>query len=84
MTSFEKEVLERLTRIEERLKNDHTYLHGNGKPGLLEKVSNITTRIERLEIKEKERSKNTGVIAGIIGFLINAAIALWAALKNNQ
>ncbi len=84
MTSFEKEVIDRLGRIEERLKNDFYTIHGNGKPGIVDKVNNITQRIEVLESKEKDRSKHTGFVAGVVGFIVNAIIALYAALKHNQ
>lgn len=82
MTGFEKEVIERLARIEERLTHDYHALHGNGKPGILEEVKNITTRVELLERRAKEQTKQTGLVAGIIGFIVNAAIALYAALKH--
>lgn len=82
MTAFEKDVIDRLGRIEERLTNDFRLIHGNGKPGIVDKVQNITTRIEHLEAREKERSRHTGLLAGVIGFIVNAIIALYAALKH--
>ena len=43
---FEREVLERLTKIEEQLKHfradlgeDHKILHGNGQPGLIHRMT---------------------------------------------
>ena len=46
MTKFEKEVIERLIRIETDFKNarndlkeDHKILHGNGQPGLIHRVT---------------------------------------------
>lgn len=84
MTKFEQDVIERLSRIEERLKNDFYTIHGNGKPGIVDKVQNITTRVEHLESREKERSRHTGIIAGVIGFVVNAIIALYAALKHSN
>ncbi|MBQ9501777.1 MAG: hypothetical protein IJU70_06450 [Lentisphaeria bacterium] len=71
-----------LADIKAKLEQDYHALHGNGSPGLLEKVNNITTRLVTLETKDKERSHHYGVFAGIIGFIVNAALAIWAALKN--
>ncbi len=83
MTSFEKEVIERLSRIEERLQNDYHALHGNGKPGILETVQNITSRLTVLETKEKAKQNHTGIFAAVVAYLVNAAIAIYAALKNS-
>ncbi len=82
MNSFEKDVIERLSRIEENinklkgdLKEDYKILHGNGQPGLIH-------RITVLEINQKAKENHYGMFAGIIGFIVNAALALYAALKN--
>ena len=83
MTQFEKDVIDRLARIEEKLTRDYHTIHGNGKPGIIEKVENITSRVDRLEARQKEQSKQTGLIAGVTGFIINAAIAIYAAFKNH-
>ena len=83
MNKFEQDVIDRLARIEEKLNHDYRALHGNGKPGIVDKVENITTRVEHLERRQKEQSRQTSLIAGIIGFIINAAIALYAAIKHH-
>ena len=82
MTSYEKEVIERLTKIESDIGNLHEYLnadfkvlHGNGQPGLVHRVT-------VLETNQKAKENHFGIVAGIIGFIINAAIAIYAALKN--
>ena len=82
MTKFEQDVIDRLARIEENVKslknnltNDYQTLHGNGKPGLV-------ARVTALETSQKSKENHVGVLAGIIGFLVNAAIAIYAALKN--
>lgn len=82
MNSFEKEVIDRLARIEEnieglqgKLTNDYKVLHGNGQPGLVDRVT-------ALETSQKSKATHTGFFAGIIGFIVNAAIAIYAALKN--
>ena len=84
MTAFERDVIERLARIEERLTHDYHELHGNGKPGILEKVQNITQRVDRLESNQQAQSKHTGMIAADIAWIVNAAIAIYAALKNQS
>ena len=82
MNGFEKEVIDRLARIESNidklkgdLKEDYKVLHGNGQKGLIDRVTTLETH-------EKDRANHHGVLAGIIGFLVNAAIAIYAALKN--
>lgn len=65
-----------------KIDSDFRALYGNGKPGLIEDMKNITERVVTLETREKERSHHYGVFAGVIGFIINAALALWAALKH--
>ena len=71
-----------LGSIEQKLDQDYHALHGNGGPGLLQNVKNITERLVTLETKDKERAHHYGVFAGIVGFIVNAALAIWAALKN--
>ena len=83
MTQFEADVIDRLARIEEKLNRDYHTIHGNGKPGIVEKVENITSRVEKLEDRQTQQSNHAGVIAGIIGFIVNAVIAIYAAIKNH-
>lgn len=71
-----------LGSIQTKLDQDYHALYGNGSPGLLEEVKNITKRLVTLETKETERSHHYGVFAGVIGFIVNAALAIYAALKN--
>ena len=82
MNGFEKEVIERLARIEERLTNDYHAIHGNGKPGILETVENITHRVTVLETAAKAEKNHHGMIAVVIAWIVNAAIAIYAAFKN--
>ena len=81
MSDFEKEVIERLSGIEsdikqirDDLKEDYKILHGNGHPGLIHRVT-------VLETNQKAKENHVGIIAGVIGFVINAIIALFAVLK---
>ena len=43
LNKFEKDVIDRLGRIETKLDNDYKALHGNGKPGLLDRVTTLET-----------------------------------------
>lgn len=82
MNDFEREVIERLAGIEsqiktvrEDLKEDYKVLHGNGTPGLIHRVT-------VLEAHQKEKDNHHGVLLAVVGFLVNAAIAIYAAIKN--
>lgn len=62
MTDFEKDVIDRLGRIEtkqdtieQKLDNDDEILHGNGKPGLLDRVT-------ALEMQSTVAHDNSGKI----------------------
>ena len=60
--------------IKNKLKTDYAHLHGNGRPGLLE-------RVQKLEDWQAARQHHYGAVAVVIAFVVNAAIALYAALK---
>lgn len=68
--------------IQAKLEQDYHTLHGNGGPGLLQKMDKANERLIALETRDKDRAHHYGVFAGIVGFIVNAALALWAALKN--
>ena len=79
MTDTERDELlirldERTAEIKNKLKTDYAHLHGNGRPGLLE-------RVQKLEDWQAAKQHHYGAVAVVIGFVINAAIALYAALK---
>lgn len=44
LNEFERDVIDRLGRIETKLDNDYKALHGNGKPGLLDRVTALETQ----------------------------------------
>ena len=69
MSGADKEVIERLTRIEttlgeieKALKRDYTVLHGNGQPGLVHRVG-------VLELNWRWVKWLAGVIGAGVGFL---------------
>ena len=78
------QILQDVSEMKVKINSDYAALYGNGKPGLIEDVKNITARVLTLEVKDKENHRRTGLIAGVVGFIINAALALYAALKNHQ
>lgn len=79
MTDEERDELlirldERTQKIASDLKDDYKALYGNGQPGLL-------SRVQKLEDWKDAKQKHVGAIAGVLGFIVNAAIALYAAIK---
>lgn len=52
MTPFEREVIDRLGRIETKLDADYRALHGNGHPGLIDKHSDLEQRVRILETSQ--------------------------------
>ena len=74
-SDFEREVIERLTSIEVKLDADYRALHGNGKPGLLDRVNKL------------ENSMYAGgflyrTIVSFIAWFVALAVAVYAAVKN--
>lgn len=53
VSEFEKDVIDRLGRIETKLDNDFHALHGNGKPGLIEKVADLEVKVNLIIQKSK-------------------------------
>jgi len=74
-SDFEREVIERLTSIEVKLDADYRALHGNGKPGLLDRVNKL------------ENSMYAGgflyrTIVSFVAWFVALAVAFYAAVKN--
>lgn len=74
-TSFEKEVIERLTSIEVKLDADYRALHGNGKPGLLDRVNKLENSMYAGGILYR-------AIVSFVVWLVTLAVAIYAAIKN--
>lgn len=49
MTEFEKEVIDRLGRIETKLDTDGRHLYGNGKPGLVDRITAVESDVAVLK-----------------------------------
>jgi|GEM_PF-5168726 len=76
------QIVSDISEIKVKVSNDYAAIYGNGKPGLLEDVKNITQRLAVLEEQEKSHKNSHGIFAATIAWLVNAAIAVYAALKN--
>ena len=69
MTDQERDELlirldERIKDISSKLKTDYAHLHGNGRPGLIE-------RVQLLEDWRASMHHHWGAVAAVVGFLIN-------------
>ena len=77
LSDFEKEVIDRLGRIETKLDNDYLALHGNGQPGLIVKHEKLENRVQTLEQKVETQSGIAGKLVIGIAWLVTTAIALY-------
>ena len=73
--NFQREVIERLTSIEVKLDADYRALHGNGKPGLLD-------RVNKLENSMYAGGMLYRAVVSVIAWLITLGVAIYASLKN--
>ena len=72
ITEFEKDVIDRLGRIETKLDNDFLAIHGNGQPGLL-------TRVAKLEEQQKLTASKQNWVKETIAWLVATGLAIYAA-----
>ena len=80
MTDTEKELLiridERTKDIQEALARDYKCIHGNGQPGLLQRVQTL----ENYHSNENSFVRRFGMV---IAWVITTALALYSALKHH-
>ena len=81
LTNFEKEVIDRLGRIETKLDNDFRALHGNGQPGLIEKTQKLEQRVKSLEDMARTQSGIAGKVIVGLAWLVTTAIAFYNLLR---
>lgn len=81
MNTFEQDVIDRLGRIETKLDTDYRTLHGDGKPGLVDKLDALEDRVRDLETDRASKQRHWGATAVVAGFVVNTAIALYAIVK---
>ena len=82
LVEHEKDVIDRLGRIEVKLDNDYKTLHGNGRAGLLEKHSDLEHRVSSLEQAARTQSGITGKVTVGVAWLITTAIAVYNLMTN--
>lgn len=81
MNEFEKEVLERLSKIEENLKGINKRVYGNGQPGLEDKVNALDKRLEVLTGKQEGKRSVVKDIATVFAWLVATGLSLYAIFK---
>ena len=69
--AFEKEVIDRLGRIEEKIDNDFRILHGTSNDeGLIRRVGKLESRLQSVTECSAYQRKFWVVASGLAGFLI--------------
>lgn len=81
MNDFEREVLERLTKIEENIKGINKRIYGNGQPGLDDKVIALDKRVVVIESKQEGKRSVIKDTANVIAWLVATTIGLFALFK---
>jgi len=76
---FQKDVIDRLARIEEAINNDYKALYGNGKPGLLDRMTALENQLQSIAAQDKANRDWFTRIRESIGWLVTTAIAVYAA-----
>ena len=76
---FQKDVIDRLARIEEAINNDYKALYGNGKPGLLDRMVAIESKMQLMQAEASSNRDWFTRIRESIGWLVTTAIAVYAA-----
>ncbi len=78
MRFFEREMTERLSRLETKLDLLLRIVQGREQPGLVHKVQSIENRLMALELEEHSTRKHYGRIAAAAAFLVNTGLAVGA------
>ncbi|OQA82185.1 MAG: hypothetical protein BWY31_03327 [Lentisphaerae bacterium ADurb.Bin242] len=81
MTRFERDVIDRLGRIETRLEQVTGTLQGDGQPGLVREVGELEKRIQSLEEIQASEKRQVGRIAAIVTLILNSALSIGAWFK---
>ena len=76
---FQKDVIDRLARIEEAINNDYKALYGNGKPGLLDRMVALESKMQSILAEGQNNRDWFTRIRESIGWLVTTAIAIYAA-----
>jgi len=70
-TDFEREVIDRLARIETKLDADYRELHGNGRPGLIQRVGELEGDLEEVKSRHKWWRELAGWVAAVAATAIS-------------
>ena len=81
LDEWQRDVIERLTRIETMLLEDHKDLHGNGQPGLITRVANVEAQVQQMQTTAKVHTGWITHIIGGVGWLIAIITSTWGALS---
>lgn len=88
MTQTEQKIMDllidiqsKVSSISAKVQNDYQALHGNGKPGLIKEVEELTKRVIAIEVKDDAKNTTAGKVAVVVGWIITTCIALAALFK---
>lgn len=77
MMPFEKEVIDRLGRIEEKIDNDFRILHGTSNDeGLIRRVGKLESRLQSVTEGSAYQRKFLMTAGGLAGFLLKFVVDL--------
>lgn len=77
MMPFEKEVIDRLGRIEEKIDNDFRILHGTSNDeGLIRRVGKLESRLQSVTEGSEYQRKFLVTAGGLAGFLLKFVVDL--------
>ena len=74
-----KDIIDRLGRIETKLDNDGKAIYGNGKPGLLDRMVALESKLQVIQAQAEANHDWFSRIRESIGWLLTTAIAIYAA-----
>ena len=81
---FEKDVIDRLARIEIKLDNDFRALHGNGHPGLLAEMETAKKEIELIKARQSWWGTALAGWLSILFWLVTTGIAVVGLFKGGK
>ena len=74
-----KDIIDRLGRIETKLDNDGKAIYGNGKPGLLDRMVSLESKLQVIQAQADANRDWFTRIRDSVGWLATTAIAVYAA-----
>ena len=74
-----KDIIDRLGRIETKLDNDGKAIYGNGKPGLLDRMVALESKMQVIQAQADSNRDWFSRIRESLGWLVTTCIAIYAA-----